>query len=81
MTRKERYLIAQFLNDFSDVLAHRNCNDWDFPADWSREEKISFIRAYHRWNGDPEEFNEDRLILQDDCVASFLASKITDEIL
>jgi hypothetical protein len=75
MTDKEQALVGQFLKAFSDRLGNDCCNDWNFPDDWTHEEKVEFCRAYHDWNGDPEEFNPDHLHLPDFAVAEFLASR------
>lgn len=76
MTDKEQKLIGQFLKEYAERLGNDGCNDWDFPENWTHEEKVEFVRAYHDWNGDPEEFREDHLHLSNFAVAEFLASKI-----
>ena len=36
---------------------------------------MEFVRAYHDWNGDPEEFDPNHLHLPNFAVVEFLASK------
>lgn len=76
MNTKEMLLAASLLNDYSDALGNRGCNDWEFPADWTQQERIAFVREYHEWNGDPEEFSAAFLHLPDFAVAAFLSYKI-----
>ena len=77
MNAKERQLTTVFLKDYSNRLGNNICNDWKFPSDWSKEEKIEFIREYREWNGDPENFDENFLVLPDFAVVSFLAAKLS----
>ena len=79
MTEKEKTLAVGFLKEFGSVLCNRSCNDWDFPADWTHEEKCTFMREFLEWNGTPEDFDEERLWISDACVAQFLAHKIASD--
>lgn len=76
MNNKEKEMLKALIDDAVDTLSNKGCNDWNFPDDWTKEEKIVFVKEYHDWNGDPEEFDENFLYLQDASVLSFLASKI-----
>lgn len=76
MKTHEKALASAMLKDYSNVLGNRCCNDFEFPSDWSKQQKIDFVKEYHDWNGDPEVFNPDVPILPDFAVASFLAWKI-----
>lgn len=80
MNTKERKLAVAFLRDLSEVLGNRICNDWKFPSDWTLDERRAFVLEYHTWNGDPEEFDPNFLVLPDFAVASFLAHKINAEV-
>ena len=75
MTQKEKKLISRFLEDLGDILDKRSCNDWKFPLDWTRDEKIAFIKEYYDFNGDPENFDEQYLYLSDTAVVSLLSYK------
>ncbi len=79
MNAKEQKLAAKMINDYSDKLSNNGCNDWDFQKDWSEQEKRTFIREYHDWNGDPEEYDQNSLFIQNDSVAAFLASKLWED--
>lgn len=78
MSEKQKLLIAAMLDKYSDVLANNCCNDWDFPKDWTHQEKVEFCKGYHDWNGDHEEFSEEHLHLPDFAVASYLAHLIIE---
>ena len=58
--------------EFSDHI----CNDWNFPEDWSNEEKIEFVKAMYEDNGNPEDFDPNHLHVPDWLVMSFLGSKL-----
>ena len=79
MNDKEKLIAASMLKELSSKLGNECCNDWSFPASWSEDEKITFVKEYHDWNGDPEEFLETHLHLPDFCVASFLAHKLRND--
>lgn len=76
MTNKELLLAAQLLNEASDHYANHSCNDWKFPIDWTHEERVKFVKEFHEFNGDPNEFDETFLRLPDYAVMAFLASKL-----
>ena len=76
MNKKELELAAKMLEQLSEILSNRGCNDWEFPEDWSDEEKTALIKDYHDYNGDPEEFDDQHIWLQDDSAAMILAEKI-----
>lgn len=77
MNHKELILAAEFLEQHSDDLSDNGCNDWEYPDDWTEQEKIDFCRKYHSFNKSPEDFDPDDLTLPDFAVASFLAHKLT----
>ncbi len=76
MNAKEILLASSLLSVAADEFGNHGCNDWSFPADWAREDQIAFVREYHEWNGDPEEFRESHLHLPDYAVMAFLAHKL-----
>ncbi len=76
---KEISLVKSFLKEYADIVSNDCCNDWSFPDDWTQSEKERFVKQYHAWNGDPEEFNPNRLNLPNFAVASFLAFRIGNE--
>jgi len=76
MNTKELKLAADLLRTASDVFANHGCNDWEFPDDWTEQERHDFVKEYHDYNGDPEEFNPKFLRLHDYAVMAFLARKL-----
>lgn len=76
MKTKEIELIREMLKDYADRLSNDSCNDWDFPKDWTNEEKELFLKQYHAWNGDPEEYDPKRLYIGNSSVAAFLAYRV-----
>ena len=78
MNEKIKRLIAETLSDYSNQLEFSGCNDWSFPNGWTHQEKVSFCKGYHDWNGDPEEFNEESLWLPDFAVADYLAHLVLE---
>jgi hypothetical protein len=79
MTAKEKYLASELLEKAADEFSNHGCNDFDFPDDWTAEEKADFVLRYHQWNGDPENFNLKYLVLWDYAVMHFLAIELRKE--
>ena len=75
---KELSLTAKLLDLASNQFSRHGCNDLSESVyeGWSIEDKKKFVREYHEWNGDPEEFDEDFLYLPDYAIMRFLAHKI-----
>jgi len=76
MNKKECDLAASMLDMLNDILGNRCCNDFNFPESWNDEDKHKFVKAFHEYNGDPEEFDKDHLNLPDFCVAGLLSHKL-----
>ena len=78
MTGNEQKLVAKLLNLASDEFGGHICNDVPnkFYKGWTIEERKQFVKEYHEWNGDPEEYDEDHLHLPDFAIMAFLADKI-----
>ena len=76
LTKNELMLISDMLSKLDDLLSNKMCNDFDFPDSWSKEELTAFVKDYHDYNGDPEEFDEDCLSLPDFSVAGLLSNKV-----
>lgn len=78
ISEKEANLISHFLELASDEFSNMGCNDvpesvWD---GWTKEERQQFVKEYHEYNGDPEEYDPEFLVLPDFAIMSFLAKKI-----
>jgi hypothetical protein len=69
-------LAAQLLEEASDQYSNHVCNDWDFPADWTIEERREFVRQMYEWNGNPEDIDQDHLDVPDFWVMGFLAEQL-----
>jgi len=58
--RKGSFQVINLLRQLSDILGNRNCNDREWPEDWTDDEKREFIRTRYWMNsrtvkeGDPE---------------------------
>ena len=77
MNEKEKLIASSMLDEYSDRLGNDGCNDWDFPPGWTMAEKQVFVKEYHEWNGDPEEYDEkEDPYISNHCVALFLAHKL-----
>lgn len=79
MTAKDKYLASELLERASEEFANHGCNDFDFPDDWTEQEKADLIQRYHRWNGDPENFSPKHLFLPDYAIMRFLAIELRDQ--
>lgn len=75
MTTKERLLVINLLRGYSEMLSNTGCNDWDFPDDWTEEEKRTFLDEYDWYNSGGEERSEN---IPDYAVASFLAHRLAE---
>lgn len=78
MNEKTLLLVSDLLELASDELSNNGCNDWDFPKGWTKAEKQEFVRSYHEWNGDPEEYDPSDLTLPDWAVASYLSHLVKE---
>lgn len=76
MDNKEKLLLLSMLDEAEEALGNRCCNDFEFPECWSEKEKIDFVKEFHDYNGDPEEFNESHLYIADFCAFGLLAHKL-----
>ena len=77
-----RNAVVYLLRRFADDLGDRVCND--FPEQKQFFETVNdhkeFIKAFHSWNGDPEEFDPDREPhIEDFCFTEFLAHIVEKE--
>ena len=77
----ERMLMAIILEMASDVFGNHGCNDFDLNKYITPEQGKEFMRQYHEYNGDPEEWDPDEYNGQfyDFAVMGFMAHKIYPE--
>lgn len=78
MTDKEKILASEMLKLASNEFGNHSCNDVEDSVydGWTTEERKQFVKEYHKWNGDPEEYDENFLHLQDFAIMNFLADKL-----
>lgn len=78
MNIKEKKLAADMLEKASDEFSNHGCNDVENSVykNWSLEERRQFVKEFHIWNGDPEEYNENFLNMHDYMIMGFLAYKL-----
>lgn len=81
MTHKEMKLCIHFLNQMLEQSFNCACNDVDDSVwdGWTKEERQAFVKESHEWNGDPEEYDPDRLAMLDFEIAGFLVAKLIKE--
>jgi hypothetical protein len=80
MTSKELKLAAHFLQEARDEFANHGCNDVPESVwkDWTIEERQRFIKEYHEYNGDTEEYNPSNLHVEDWAIMAFLSHKLNN---
>jgi hypothetical protein len=79
MTEKEQKLAAMMLRDYAEIIGNRCCNDFYFPAGWDTSEMTAFVKQYHEYNGDPEEYEIGNTRISDFCAAALLAKKLNGD--
>jgi len=79
MTDKEKILASYFLNLASDEFGNHGCNDVEQSVwnNWTIEERQQFVKEFHEYNGDPEEYDPNFLYLPDFVLMGFLSHKLT----
>jgi hypothetical protein len=78
MNAKWMRLAGEMLDVAKDEFSNHVCNDWDFPDDWTHEEKVEFVKAMHDDNGSPEEFDPEHLDMPDWWIMAFLAGRLKE---
>ena len=76
LTDKEKEIASAMLKHHSSALGYRCCNDFEWPSNWTDEEKTKFTKEFHDWNGDPEEYKQGDVLSSDFSVAAFIAFKL-----
>lgn len=79
MNSLETKLAKHFLNLAADEFANHGSNDFELKAFIPKlADRQRFVKEYHEWNGDPEEYDPKAKYdyFPDFAIMSFLASKI-----
>lgn len=78
MNNKELKLVSELLNIADEHYGDHCCNDADEALfnEWTLGERRQFVKEFHDWNGDPEEYDENWLHLPDYALMGFCAFKI-----
>ena len=81
MNPKEIKLAKHFFRMAIDEFDNHGCNDVNERVyeGWTIEERRKFVKEFHEYNGDPEEYNENFLYLGDTSIMGLLLHKITTE--
>jgi hypothetical protein len=81
MNTKEKKLASSMLDMASYEFGNHGCNDVNDSVykDWTLEERRQFIKEFHEYNGDIEEYNENILHLPDFAIMRFLSYKLKND--
>jgi hypothetical protein len=81
MTQKEKILISILLDLASDEFATHGCNDLDdaFWAGWTKEERQELMKDFHKYNGDPENYDPEFLHVGDSSLMGYFSKKLLRE--
>ena len=77
MTLKHRLLAAALLSAASEDYETHGCNVWEFPDDWTEEERVDFVKGYCTFNS--EQFEPSFTRLYDFEVMRYLADLLSKE--
>ncbi len=63
----------------SNEFSNHGCNDVEDSVyeGWTKEERQQFVKEFHDWNGDPDEYDPNFLHLGDSTIMAFLAYKLS----
>jgi hypothetical protein len=70
------HVAADLLDRASEEFGRHGCNDYPLPEWMTREDRLALDRAYHEYNGDPDEEPSDSPVGFDFCLMSFFAEEI-----
>lgn len=81
MNTKEKKLASVLLDMASSEFGHHGCNDVDekIYEGWSIEERRALVKAFHEYNGDPQEYDENHLHIPDFALMGFFSDKLEKE--
>lgn len=82
MNQEWTALAAEMLRSASEEFSNHSCNDWEWPAGWTPEQREEFASAMNAWDADQDgraSWSVDRPP-HDYAVMEFLADQMTDEV-
>ena len=86
LTTSELRLLAELLELASDTFGNHGCNDFDLEKSVPLlEDRKGLSKAYHEYNGDPEEFIEEEKFgvfrfFNDAALMGYLAHRIKEQL-
>ena len=78
MDDKIRELANKLLCAVAEDMSNNTCNDLPRGTfkGWTSEEKNSFMKEFHKWSGDPEEYKPGRMDIMDYEAVKYIAHLI-----
>ena len=76
MNKKEILLAAEFLDKLDAMLSNGAYNGFEYPEDWTEEEKTVFTKEFYEENLDIEGYSKGDVIKCDSCVIYLLSEKL-----
>lgn len=79
MTLKETKILDELIERASDEMSNHGCNDFDLGEYLTKREINDLVKDYHKWNGDPEEYDaklDNRYALPDWALLKFLYQRL-----
>jgi len=83
MTKKEKLFISKLLDLAGEKLSLNSCSDItdDVVNLFNQKEIDQLNKKYHKWNGDPEEFEKGNQLLNADFAwIAYFSDKLKEEI-
>ena len=79
LNAKEKALLGQMLDEYSERLSNDGCNDWEWPEDWTPEERAAFCRESYL----DDEWDESDIpnppVLDNTSVVELLRKKLLED--
>lgn len=74
MPKVSKKKLKRLYSEMENRIYARGCHDLEDSVykDWTEKERKSFVKKYHQFNGDPEEYDPKYLHIPDFAVQAFL---------
>lgn len=81
MIKREKKLAAELLFDAGEKFANNMCNDVDesYFDGWTLAQRRKFVKEFHEWNGDIEDYNENHLHIPDFALMKFISHRLNSK--